>query len=133
MTDENVETVRKVVAAFNRRDFDAALAPLRDDVTWERFLSRAEAAGPAVRGKAELLAVWKSQVEAVDLRVEPEEFIPLGDKVIAPMRMVVHGSGSEIELTSSVTWVSTFDDGGLCTKVEAYENRDDALRAARSE
>jgi len=26
-----------------------------------------------------------------------------------------------------VTWVSTFDDGGLCTKVEAYESRDEAL------
>jgi hypothetical protein len=29
-----------------------------------------------------------------------------------------------------VTWVSTFDERGFCTKVEAYENRDDALRAA---
>jgi hypothetical protein len=46
--------------------------------------------------------------------------------------MVAHGSGSEIELTNSVTWVSTFDDRGLCTKVEAYETRDDALRATRS-
>jgi ketosteroid isomerase-like protein len=133
MSEENVEAVREVVAAFNRRDFDAALAPLRDDVTWERFLSRAEAATPTVRGKEELLAVWKSQVEAVDLRVEPVEFIPAGDKVIAPMRMVAHGSGSEIELTGLLTWVSTFDDDGLCTKVQVYESRDDALRAVRSE
>ena len=130
MSKENVEKVREVVDAFNRRDFTAALAPLRNDVTWERFLSRAEAATPAVRGKAELLAVWKSQVEAVDIRVEPEEFISVGNRVVAPMRMLARGSGSEIELTTSVTWVSTFDDGGFCTKVEAYESRDDALRAA---
>jgi ketosteroid isomerase-like protein len=133
MPAENAETVRTVVDAFNRRDFDAALAPLRDDVTWERFLSRAEAATPAVLGKEELLAVWKSQVEAVDLRVEPEEFIPIGDRVVAPMRMIARGSGSEIELSSSITWVSTFDDEGLCTKVEAYDDREDALRAVRSE
>jgi hypothetical protein len=76
MSNENVEKIREVVDAFNRRDFTAALAPLRNDVTWERFLSRVTAAAtPAVRGKAELLAVWKSQVEAVDIRVEPEEFI----------------------------------------------------------
>ena len=129
MSNENVQAVREVIDAFNRRDFDAAMAPLRDDVTWERFLSRAEATSRAVRGKAELLAVWKSQVEAVDIRVEPEEFISVGNKVIAPMRMVAHGSGSEIDLVSVVTWVSTFDDGGLCTKVEAYESRDEALRA----
>ena len=130
MSNENVQAVREVIDAFNRRDFDAAMAPLRDDVTWERFLSRAESTSPAVRGKAELLAVWKSQVEAVDIRVEPEEFIPVGNKVIAPMRMCARGSGSAIELVSVVTWVSTFDDGGLCTKVEAYESRDEALRAA---
>ena len=130
MSNENVQAVREVIDAFNRRDFDAAMAPLKDDVTWERFLSRAEATSPAVRGKAELLAVWKSQVEAVDIRVEPEEFIQVGNKVIAPMRMCARGSGSAIELVSVVTWVSTFDDGGLCTKVEAYESRDEALRAA---
>src|SRR5215213_6375167 len=129
MSNENVQAVREVIDAFNRRDFDAAMAPLRDDVTWERFLSRAEATSPAVRGKAELLAVWNSQVEAVDIRVEPEEFISVGNKMVTPMRMVAHGSGSEIDLVSVVTWVSTFDDGGLCTKVEAYESRDAALRA----
>ena len=37
------------------------------------------------------------------------------------MRMCARGSGSAIELVSVVTWVSTFDDGGLCTKVEAYK------------
>jgi len=104
MSNENVQAVRELIDAFNRRDFDAAMAPLRDDVTWERFLSRAEATSPAVRGKAELLAVWKSQVEAVDIRVEPEEFIPVGNKVIAPMRMCARGSGSAIELVSVVTW-----------------------------
>jgi hypothetical protein len=68
MSNENVEKVREVVDAFNRRDFTAALGPLSNDVTWERFLSRAEAATPAVRGKPELLAVWKSQVKAVEFQ-----------------------------------------------------------------
>ena len=131
MSAENVEKIRKGIEAFNRRDFDAALAPLRDDVTWERFLSRAEATSPLVRGKEELRAIWESQVEALDIRVEPDEFISAGDKVIVPLRMVAHGSGSEISLTTPVTWVWTFDDDGLGTKVEAFESRDDALRAAK--
>jgi ketosteroid isomerase-like protein len=131
MSEENVEKVRTGIDAFNRRDFDAALALLSDDVTWERFLSRAEAATPAVRGKEELRAVWESQVETVDIRAEPEAFIAVGDKVIVPVQMVARGSGSEITLSTPVTWMYTLDDdAGLVTKVEAFESRDDALRAA---
>jgi ketosteroid isomerase-like protein len=131
MAHENVERLRKAIEDFNRRDFDAALAVLRDDVTWERFLSQTETTAPLVRGKEELRAVWESQVDALDLRAEPEEFIPVGDdKVIVPMRMVAHGSGSEISLTASVTWTWTFDADGLGASVESFESREDALRAS---
>ena len=40
MSEENVEMIRQAFEEFNRRDFDAALARLADDVTWEPFLSR---------------------------------------------------------------------------------------------
>ena len=130
MSEANIELIREGIEAFNRRDFDAALVGLRDDVTWERYLSRTEADDPVVRGKAELRAVWESQVEAVDIRLEPEEFIAAGsDKVVVPCRMVAHGSGSEIELSEPVTWVWTVDEDGLAAKVEAFETRAEALRA----
>lgn len=104
MSPENMEKIRRGIEAFDRRDFDAALAYLRDDVTWERFLSRPEAPTPVVRGKEELRATWESQVEAVDLGGEPEEFIPVGHyKVVVPVRMVALGSGSEPSLTASLT------------------------------
>jgi ketosteroid isomerase-like protein len=128
MSQENLELVRRGIDAFNRRDFDTALAVLRDDVTWERFLSRAEADTPVVRGKEELREVWESQVEAVDLRLEPEEFFAAGgDKVIVPSRMVAHGRGSDIALSASVTWVWTVGADGLATKVQAFAS----LAAAR--
>jgi ketosteroid isomerase-like protein len=127
----NIEVIRQGIEAFNRRDFDSALAALRDDVTWERFLSRSEAEDPFVRGKEELRATWESQVESVDLRLEPEEFIAAGDdKVIVPSLMVARGSGSKILLSASVTWVWTIDEDGLASKVEAFERPADALRAA---
>lgn len=96
----------------------------------ERFLSQAEADGPVVRGKDELRAVWESQVQAVDLRVEAEEFISAGEnRVVAPTRMVVRGSGSGITLSAAVTWVCTFDASGLIASVEAFESPADALEA----
>jgi ketosteroid isomerase-like protein len=130
MSQENVERIRSGIEAFNRRDFDAALAGLHDDVTWQRFLSRAETTARVVSGKEQLRAVWESQVEALDLRAEPDEFIPVGDKVVVPMRMVAHGSASEIPLTERVTWVWTFGDDGLVASVEAFESREVALEAA---
>lgn len=127
----NIEAIQQGIDAFNRRDFDGALAALHDDVTWERFLSRSETDDPFVRGKEELRATWESQVESVDLRLEPKEFIAAGDhKVIVPSLMVARGSGSKILLSAPVTWVWTIDEHGLASKVEAFENRADALRAA---
>jgi ketosteroid isomerase-like protein len=130
VSERNVDLIRSGIDAFNRRDFDAALAALRDDITWERFLSRAEADSAAVRGKDELRAVWESQVEAVDLRLEPEEFIAArDDKVVVPSRMAARGSGSEIALSAPVTWVWTIDAGGLVFKVEAFDSLASALDA----
>jgi ketosteroid isomerase-like protein len=107
------------------------MALAREDVTWARFLSRSEADDPLVRGKEELRAVWESQVEAVDLRLEAEEFIAAGDeKVIVPAVMVARGSGSEIALSAALTWVWTFDEGGLIARVDAFESRAAACRAA---
>jgi ketosteroid isomerase-like protein len=57
VSQRHVERIREGLEAFNRRDFDAALALLSDDITWERYLSRTESATPAVQGKQELLAV----------------------------------------------------------------------------
>ncbi len=131
MSEENVESLRKGIEAFNQRDFDSALALVREDVTWERFLSRTEAETPVVRGKEELRAVWESQVEAVDIRVEPDEFIPVGEnKVVVPMQMVAHGRSSEMSLTATVVWVWTVDGDGLVASVEAFDSRAEALEAA---
>ena len=131
MSEANVEKLRAGIEAFNRRDFDAALALMTDDVEWDRFLSRMESQTPVVRGKEELRAVWESQVEAVDLQAEPEEFIAVESKVVVPVRMVGHGSSSDIPLSTPITWVWTFNDDGLCCSVEAFETVDDALASAR--
>jgi hypothetical protein len=70
-------------------------------------------------------------VEAVAIRVEPEEFIAAGDdKVVVPSRMVARGSGSEIALSARVTWVWTIDEDWLAAKVEAFEGLAAAREAA---
>jgi ketosteroid isomerase-like protein len=133
MSEQHAEKVRRGIDAFNSRDFDTALALLRDDVTWQRFLSRAETTSPMVRGKAELRVIWADQVEALDIRFEPIEFIAVGDKVVVPGRMAGRGSGSDVPLATPVTWVWTFGADGLAASVEAFETREEAMSAAGRE
>ena len=93
-------------------------------MTWERFLSRAESDGPVVRGKEELRAVWESQVEAVDIRIEVDELVPDGEnRVVVRTRTLTRGSGSEIALSAAVTWVFNFDPSGLIASVEVAEGQ----------
>jgi ketosteroid isomerase-like protein len=127
VTTDRIEAIRRGIEAFNRRDFDAAMADLHDDIVWERFLSRAEAGTPAVRGKEALRAVWESQVDAVDIRFEPDEYHGVGDKVVTAGRMVARGSGSQIVLSTPVTWAWTFGDDGLVVQVTAFEDLAEAL------
>ena len=111
-------------------DIVAYLIETRDDVTWDPYLSRTETSTP-LRGKQQVRAAWEAQVEAVDLRAEPEAFIPVGDhKVVVSVRMITRGSGSGVSLAESVTWVWTVGDDGLAVSVELFASRDAALTAA---
>src|SRR5215211_2999674 len=62
MSRENVELVREVFEAFNRRDFDSALDLWHDSIDW-RTLFSVEA--DVLRGKQEIRAAWERQIEAL--------------------------------------------------------------------
>ena len=129
MSQENVERLREAFDAFNRRDFDAAIATVAEAITWEPFLSETET--PLLRSKEQVRAAWKAQVETMDVRVEPEELIPVGDdKVVACIRLIAHGHGSGMSLDAPVIWVFTTGDDRLTTSVERYDSRAEALEAA---
>ena len=67
--------------------------------------------------------------EAVDeVRLEPEEIIDAGEKVVVPLRIVVRGHDSGIEVGQSLTWVSTLRDG-LVVHMETYASKEAALQA----
>jgi len=129
MSQSKDQMVREAIDAFNRRDFDAAIAGMTDDITWDPFLSRTETEAP-LQGKEQILAAWKSQTETVGLRVEPQEVICLGaDKVLADAQMVMRGRSSEVDLVASVIWLFTMPDD-LVQKVELFETREEAMAAA---
>jgi ketosteroid isomerase-like protein len=129
MSQDNVERLREAFDAFNRRDFDGAIANAAKDITWEPFLSETET--PLLRGREDVRAAWKAQVEMMDVRVEPEELIPVGDhNVVACIRLIAQGHGSGMSLDAPVIWVFTSDEEGLTRRVQRYGSREEALEAA---
>jgi ketosteroid isomerase-like protein len=126
MSRENVEMIRRCYEAFNRRDFDAALADFDDAITWKPAFP----AGMAVlEGKEALRAQWTSRVEALDLHVEPQELIAVGDSgVIVVARWIGRGqlSGTPVEEARTLAFKM---QAGKVVRVEGYASKEEALQA----
>jgi ketosteroid isomerase-like protein len=129
MSRENVESMRAVVEAFNRRDIEALKALLVADA--EIVPIRAAMEGTVYRGP-DAAEQWFAAVDESweELHVEVEEARDCGDRVLGLGR--IHGrgraSGAPIDVESAS--VAYFGDDGLITTIHNYTNRDEALKAA---
>ena len=127
MSQENVEKVRRGYDAFNRRDWDGAMAYFDDSVTWRPLFSVETA---ELQGKEAVLASWMSAVDSLDIRVAVQELIPVGDDtVVAIATWTGRGSASEAPVGATAAQVFTLKDGRLI-KAESYSDRREALQAA---
>ena len=118
----NVELVRAVFEPFNRRDFTLAFA--HDSITW-RTLFSVEA--DVLRGKQEIRAAWKRQVEALEPHIDILELTPLDEtRVLAVGKWRGRGSESGAPVEQTAAQVFTVEDGRL-RNVETYSSRNEAL------
>ena len=123
----NVGLVRSGFEAFNRRDFDAALELMDESITWAPTLATETTILP---GKQALRESWVSQVDAVNVYVEPQELIPVGDSaVIAIAKFSGRGrsSGAPFEETRVLT---CYVEHGKLVLGESQRTRTEALEAA---
>jgi ketosteroid isomerase-like protein len=128
MSPENLELTRRVFEAFNRRDFDDAFAVLDDSITWRSLFS---VETQVLQGKARLRAHWSSQVDAVDVHLELQELIPVGEsRVVAVARWSGRGQASGVSVDASAAQVFTIQRGKVVS-VETYASKREALEAAR--
>ncbi len=127
MSEENVEIVRSIYEASNRRDWDAAFRDQRPDV--EMTISPGIRGG-TYRGREQIQGFWedlRSAFEAVS--VEPERLVDSGDQVVAIVRSRLQpkGSSGEIELRNGYLW--TFRDGKIAS-LRLFPKPEEALEAA---
>lgn len=110
MTDtqrQNVEQLRRLYAAFNGRDIDAALTLLSPDVAWPRAFK-----GGSVQGPDAVRAYWTEQWGEIDPHVEPIGFEPEGDdRVLVHVHQVVRDRAGIVIADGQVAHRFTFRGG----------------------
>ena len=94
-------------AAFNRRDTDAALALMTEDVSWPKASE-----GGKVVGKEEIRAYWTRQWGEFDPHVEPIAITEeSGGKIRVRVHQLVKSLGGDVLSDSEVLHVFTVESG----------------------
>jgi ketosteroid isomerase-like protein len=129
MSQENVDKTLDFIAAYNRREFDAALENFDPRVEW--VLPELQQSDSAI-GPAGVRRFWEGLEETFDeLRLDAQETVDAGERVAVRLRYYTRGKESgaviEGELYHQVT---TFRDGKM-VRIEYFTTWDEALEAAR--
>ena len=115
LTDgEIAETLRSLVDAFNRGDYEAATEFAHPEIEMVRAWEQTSLYG------AEALRAWLQPDAFENQHVELVDFTISGDKVLVNQRFRGRGAGSgmAMEVDSWAVW--TIDETGLATKLEFF-------------
>jgi ketosteroid isomerase-like protein len=127
---ENIESLRALIDAFNRRDFEAAVQYAHPEVELRPGLTELDVS-PRYRGREELRHFFETISEAWESYVvTPEEILTApGDRVLAVERWRAVGRGG-LEFDLELCDLFTFRDG-LIVRIDGFRDKAEALEAAR--
>jgi ketosteroid isomerase-like protein len=127
MSQENVDIVRPVYDALNRRDWDAVFSATHPD--FELPIQRLPQAG-TYRGREQVQSLLEDYLTTLDNFVlEPEKFIEGRDQVVVfvKARAEIKGSSGGVENRHGHLW--TIRDGTILS-LKMFPKREEALEAA---
>jgi uncharacterized protein len=111
MSQENVDVVRRALAAFPRGDVEEMLSYLDPDLEWHSAIVGG-AEGNVYRGHDGFRRWLVDSFESFEeLRNEWSEFRDLGDRVLVFGHVKARGRESGVEIDSPMGWVFTVRRG----------------------
>ena len=127
MSQENVEVVRRAIAAYNRRDFEAMQTLNHPDVELDWSASRGLEAG-VYQGWGEVIRMYQNFLETFqDVVIEPDRFIESGDSVVVPNSAQIRGrDGIETVARSAIVFEVR---SGRLARIRLYQETREALEA----
>jgi ketosteroid isomerase-like protein len=130
MSRANVELIRRVVDATNRRDADAFVANVSPDVEWEDTLFWTQRAR-TYRGRAGVRE-WLHEIQEPweGLHIEAEEITDASDgRLFVEFGLTARGKESGVE-TGFRFWSVIWIVDGMVTRRRSFHDRAEALEAA---
>ena len=134
MSEENVEAVRRWVAAINDGDADALLRLADADVDYMPYLAAVSGSEGGYQGHDGLRQYVRDLTEAWSAyEVEIHRLRDLGADVLMQGRLWARGKASGIEVDAEMAWLHSFREGtgsGRYVRLRFYPTAADALKAA---
>ena len=131
MSQENVEVVRRVADAYNRRDVEAMLDELLPEIEWHPWLQVQLGGGATVyRGHQGVREGIRDGEDAFsEVQAELSEVRDLGQRVVAIGHLRGRGKESGAMTESALAWIVEFKSGKVI-RVREYLDPKEALEAA---
>jgi len=131
MSRENVDTFRRGVEAYNRRDVEALLADADPGIEWyPAILGKLSGRATVYRGHDGLRQLMIDIDDTLaEIHVEFPEVRDLGDQVLGVGRIRTRGKASGVVTEAPLGYVADYRDGKV-TRVRTYLDPREALEAA---
>ena len=129
MSQENVEMVKRAVAAVNARDIDRYLDCCTEDI--ELHVVAMAAVGGVYLGRDAIQRFFTDIADtAPDFRLEIERLEQIADRVLAYMRVSATGRASGLSVSDESPSTNVYDFvGGKIRRVRIFRDRREALEA----
>ncbi|MET0730526.1 MAG: nuclear transport factor 2 family protein [Solirubrobacterales bacterium] len=125
MPSDNVETLRRGYEALNTGDLSGVRSLLHPEIEWQEGDGAPEAGIHQGReGFESFLSKWLESFD--DFRIEPQEIIEQGDRLIVVVQQSGTGRASGIEVEAQIAHVWTVADG-MAVRWQSYSSREEAL------
>ena len=125
MSNDNVEIVRRMWAAWTGEDMSTWLEFFHPQIEWHTRDDEPDAG--VYRGRSgieELMEFWSENFD--DLGVDAEEFVADGEHVIVPGRVYGRGRSSGVAVELPYTFLYTVRDGRIM-EVREFRSKAQAL------
>ena len=124
---ENVELVKRSLAAYSGRDFEAMRGMSHPDMQVDWSASRGLEAG-VYQGVDDVIGFYRNFLDTFEkVAIEPERFIESGDLVVVPNTAYLQGRDG-IETVARSTFVFELR-GDRIARIRLYQETQEALEA----
>jgi ketosteroid isomerase-like protein len=122
MSQENVESFKRGVDAWNNDDFDAWIDQFDPEVEWFTLVE-------VYREHAGARKAWESLKGTMQIRARFDDIRDLGESVLALGEMEGTGQTTRLDFTGELAQLVTYR-GGKAVNIRDFRGHADALEAA---